>query len=218
MQQDTSLFEYSMEPWSHGLQAGVDEVGIGPLAGPVYAAAVILNPNRPIDGLADSKVIGKKQRSVLDTEIRQFALAWAIGRASASEVDELNVLRASHLAMQRAVERLSHTPDMVLVDGNKKPAMAYPVTAIVKGDGRVPQISAASILAKVARDTEMIELDRQFPGYGFARHKGYPTKQHFAALEALGACAIHRRSFAPVKAIDAKGTQVSQIDLLGGAA
>ena len=180
-----------MEPWARGLQAGVDEVGIGPLAGPVYAAAVILNPTRSIDGLNDSKVLNKKRRESLCGEIKRVSIAWCIGRASVGEVDQLNVLRASHLAMQRAVDGLSHTPDMVLVDGNKKPPLAYPVMAIVRGDGRVPQISAASILAKVARDAEMVELDEKFPGYGFAQHKGYPTKKHVAALQHLGACDQH---------------------------
>ena len=141
-----------MEPWARGLQAGVDEVGIGPLAGPVYAAAVILNPTRSIDGLNDSKVLNKKRRESLCGEIKRVSIAWCIGRASVGEVDQLNVLRASHLAMQRAVDGLSHTPDMVLVDGNKKPPLAYPVMAIVRGDGRVPADHLAGQQARVARD------------------------------------------------------------------
>lgn len=201
-----------MEPWAHGLQAGVDEVGIGPLAGPVYAAAVVLNPAHVIDGLNDSKALTKKKREVLAEEVRSKALSCSIAYASAQEVDELNVLRASHLAMQRAVDGLGHIPDMVLVDGNKKPPLPYPVMAIVRGDGRVPQISAASIVAKVARDKVMVELDEKFPGYGFAKHKGYPTKQHFTALEELGPCAIHRQSFAPVRAASTK--QADQLELL----
>ena len=201
-----------MEPWAHGLQAGVDEVGIGPLAGPVYAAAVVLNPAHVIDGLNDSKALTKKKREVLAEEVQIKALSCSIAYASAREVDELNVLRASHLAMQRAVDGLGHIPDMVLVDGNKKPPLPYPVMAIVRGDGRVPQISAASIVAKVARDKVMVELDEKFPGYGFAKHKGYPTKQHFAALEELGPCAIHRQSFAPVRAASTK--QADQLELL----
>lgn len=201
-----------MEPWAHGLQAGVDEVGIGPLAGPVYAAAVVLNPAHVIDGLNDSKALTKKKREVLAQEVRSKALSCSIAYASAQEVDELNVLRASHLAMQRAVDGLGHIPDMVLVDGNKKPPLPYPVMAIVRGDGRVPQISAASIVAKVARDKVMVELDEKFPGYGFAKHKGYPTKQHFTALEELGPCAIHRQSFAPVRAASTK--QADQLELL----
>ncbi|NKB97525.1 MAG: ribonuclease HII [Pseudomonadales bacterium] len=199
-----------MEPWARGLQAGVDEVGIGPLAGPVYAAAVILNPTRSIEGLNDSKVLSKKRRESLCKEIKNASLAWCVGRASVGEVDQLNVLRASHLAMQRAVNGLTHTPDMVLVDGNKKPPLAYPVMTIVRGDGRVPQISAASIIAKVARDAEMVDLDEQFPGYGFAQHKGYPTKKHFSALQNLGACDVHRQSFAPVRAVN----DAAQPDLL----
>lgn len=202
-----------MEPWSNGLQAGVDEVGIGPLAGPVYAAAVILDPAHPIDGLADSKTLSHKRRARLEAEIKERSIAWQLGRASAAEVDKMNVLRASHLAMQRAVENLGYTPDMVLVDGNKKPPLGYPVIAIVRGDGRVPQISAASILAKEARDAEMIALDARYPGYGFARHKGYPTRQHVAALKELGVTPEHRRSFAPVRTLSGLMDE-SQLDLL----
>ena len=201
-----------MEPWSNGLQAGVDDVGIGPLAGPVYAAAVILDPSHPIDGLADSKRLSQKRRAGLEAEIKEWSIAWQLGRATVAEVDEMNVLRASHLAMQRAVENLGYTPDMVLVDGNKKPALGYPVVAIVHGDGRVPQISAASILAKEARDAEMIALDACYPGYGFARHKGYPTRAHVAALKELGATPAHRRSFAPVRAL-CESVDESQLDL-----
>ena len=187
--------------WLHGLQAGVDEVGIGPLAGAVVAAAVILDPARPIESLTDSKQLNETKRVELDAEIRQKALTWALGRAEVEEVDRYNVLRASHLAMQRAVSGLSIEPQAVLVDGNKVPKVGLPAVAIVKGDQRVPQISAASIIAKVARDAEMTRLDGEYPGYGFARHKGYPTKAHFKALAELGPSAVHRKSFAPVEAL-----------------
>lgn len=195
------------------MQAGVDEVGIGPLAGPVYAAAVVLDPARPITGLQDSKRLSSKQRESLAQNIKTACLSWSLGRASVAEVDRLNVLRASHLAMQRAVEGLSHRPDAVLVDGNKKPPLSYPVSAIVRGDGRVPQISAASILAKVARDEEMIRLNERYPGYGFASHKGYPTRQHVAALQELGVSAAHRQSFAPVRAAINQVLKTTQMDL-----
>ena len=202
-----------MEPWSHGLQAGVDEVGIGPLAGPVYAAAVVLDPARPISGLRDSKRLSSKRRTSLAQEIKRACLSWSLGRASVAEVDRLNVLRASHLAMQRAVDGLSRRPDAVLVDGNKKPPLGYPVSAIVRGDGRVPQISAASILAKVARDQEMVRLNARYPGYGFASHKGYPTKQHVAALNDLGVSAAHRQSFAPVRAVLNQALKATPLNL-----
>jgi ribonuclease HII len=181
------------------LIAGVDEVGRGPLAGPVVTAAVILDGNNPIAGLTDSKKLSEQRREELAEEIRQKAVAWSLGRAEAHEIDELNILQATLLAMQRAVAGLSPQPDYVLVDGNRCPVFHCPAKAIVKGDLYVAQISAASIIAKVARDKEMVELDKQFPGYGLYRHKGYPTRVHIAALEKLGITAIHRRSYAPVK-------------------
>ncbi len=181
------------------LIAGVDEVGRGPLAGPVVAAAVILDETRPIEGLADSKVLSATRREELAHLIRERALCWALGRAEVEEIDQLNILRASLLAMKRAVEALSLPPELVLVDGNQAPELGYPVQTIVRGDALVPAISAASILAKVARDAEMCELDRRFPGYDFSRHKGYPTSMHIDALKKLGICPIHRRSFAPVR-------------------
>ncbi|EIJ41295.1 ribonuclease HII [Beggiatoa alba B18LD] len=182
------------------LVAGVDEVGRGPLAGAVVAAAVILNPEKPIIGLADSKVLSEKRRLILADEIREQALAWALGRAEVEEIDAINILQASLLAMQRAVAQLGVTPQLVLVDGNKCPILPYPTQAIVQGDKTVPAISAASILAKVVRDQEMVELDKQYPLYGLAQHKGYPTKAHLLALQQHGVSPIHRRSFAPVKA------------------
>ena len=195
------LFGADQQPWTQGLQAGVDEVGIGPLAGPVYAAAVLLDPAQPIEGLHDSKVLTAKKREMLALEIQEKAQSWAIAQASVEEIDRLNILRASHLAMQRAVNNLAVRPHMIYVDGNKAPHMELPVVAVVQGDKRIPQISAASIIAKVARDTAMANLDEQFPGYGFAKNKGYPTKQHFAALKSIGATTVHRRSFAPVRAV-----------------
>lgn len=179
--------------------AGVDEVGRGPLAGPVVAAAVILDPNRPIEGLDDSKRLTATRRSALEPIIQDCALAWALGRAEVEEVDQLNVLMASMLAMQRAVAALSEVPSHVLVDGNRTPALPCPATAIIGGDGKVAAIAAASILAKVARDREMIEHEAGYPGYGFARHKGYPSAEHLAALMALGPTPLHRKTFAPVR-------------------
>ncbi len=179
--------------------AGVDEVGRGPLAGPVVAAAVILDPNRPIEGLMDSKKISEKKRERLALEIREKALAWALGRAEVEEIDRINILQASLLAMKRAVEQLQPAPDLALIDGNRCPALACSAEAIIKGDETVAVISAASIIAKVARDQEMVELDAQYPGYGLARHKGYPTKMHIEALQVQGVSCIHRRSFGPVK-------------------
>ncbi|ACT07973.1 Ribonuclease H [Dickeya chrysanthemi Ech1591] len=179
--------------------AGVDEVGRGPLVGAVVTAAVILDPNRPIVGLADSKTLSEKRRLALYDEIREKALAWSLGRAEPEEIDTLNILHATMLAMQRAVAALPVTPDFVLIDGNRCPALPMPSQAVVKGDSRVAEISAASILAKVTRDREMEVLDRQFPEYGFAQHKGYPTAYHLEKLATLGATLHHRRSFAPVK-------------------
>ncbi len=180
--------------------AGVDEVGIGPLAGSVVACAVILDPQRPIEGLGDSKTLSEKRRIVLAAEINERALSVSIGRASVDEIDQLNVLQASHLAMQRALAGLSVTPDHVLVDGNKVPEVPYSIEAIVQGDKTVAAISAASIVAKVTRDAELMALAEAYPGYGFESHKGYPTAQHRKALKLLGPCPAHRRSYAPVRA------------------
>ncbi|NCC27758.1 MAG: ribonuclease HII [Gammaproteobacteria bacterium] len=181
--------------------AGVDEAGRGPLAGPVSAAAVILDPARPIPGLDDSKKLTPARRDALDLEIRERALAWSIAWASAQEIDRINILQASMLAMQRAVAALSIRPRRVLVDGNRCPDVGCEARAVIGGDGLVPSIGAASILAKVARDRLMCELDRTFPGYGFAGHKGYPTRTHIEALRRLGPCPEHRRSFGPVRAL-----------------
>lgn len=178
---------------------GVDESGRGPLAGPVFAACVILDPQHRIEGLADSKTLTKAQRDVLTVAIKAHSLDWAIGTASVREIDCLNILQASLLAMKRAVEGLSFRPTHVLVDGTHGPRLRYPVTTIIRGDSLVPEISAASILAKTARDAEMTTLHRRFPLYGFDRHKGYCTQQHLAALKIHGVSAVHRRSFAPVR-------------------
>lgn len=179
--------------------AGVDEVGRGPLAGPVVAAAVILDPQNPIDGLMDSKKLTEARREALSKVIKQCALAWSLGRAEVEEIDRINILQASLLAMQRAVAGLAVRPDKALVDGNKLPKLDCPAEAIVKGDSKIPAISAASIIAKVARDTEMLELDAKYPGYGLAKHKGYPTKLHIQALSELGVSPIHRLSYRPVR-------------------
>lgn len=181
------------------LLCGVDEAGRGPLAGPVYAAAVILDPARPIAGLADSKVLSAPRRLELAGQIRLHALAWAVASASVAEIDAINILQASLLAMRRAVEQLDVAPSEVLIDGKQCPLVAYPARAVVKGDSTIPAISAASILAKTARDAEMLRLHRLFPQYGLDRHKGYPTTAHLAALEQYGVCEIHRRSYAPIR-------------------
>jgi ribonuclease HII len=180
------------------LLAGVDEVGRGPLAGAVVACAVILDPEKPVSGLNDSKKINQKKRERLSNEIKANALAWSLGRAEVEEIDELNILKASLLAMKRAVELLKIEPKLVVVDGQYTPDIEHEKIAIIKGDSLVPAISAASIIAKVARDNEMIKFDEVYPGYGFSSHKGYPTKQHIESLEKLGITEIHRRSFAPV--------------------
>ncbi|ELY4127164.1 ribonuclease HII [Cronobacter malonaticus] len=185
-------------PHTH-LVAGVDEVGRGPLVGAVVTAAVILDPLKPIVGLADSKKLSEKRRLELFDEIKEKAIAWSLGRAEPHEIDELNILHATMLAMQRAVAGLAVTPEYVLIDGNRCPALPMPSMAVVKGDSRVAEISAASILAKVTRDAEMAELDLTFPQYGFAQHKGYPTAFHLERLAEHGATAHHRRSFAPVR-------------------
>lgn len=193
------MFDY---PKDYRLIAGVDEVGRGPLVGAVVTAAVILDPNNPIEGLADSKKLSEKKRLALAAEIKQKALAWALGRAEAEEIDKLNILQASLLAMTRAVQALPIRPQFVLLDGNKIPNdLDIPAQAVVKGDSLVAEISAASILAKVARDQEMEELDRQYPEYAFAQHKGYPTKLHLEKLTALGPLPQHRHSFAPVRKV-----------------
>ncbi len=191
-----------MEPFNYpqaNFIAGVDEVGRGPLIGAVVTAAVILHPSKPIQGLADSKVLSEKKRMKLYDEIIDKALAWSIGRAEPVEIDQLNIYHATLLAMQRAVLSLSVLPDFVLVDGNRCPELPMPSQAIIKGDSRVAEISAASILAKVTRDRELIELDKHYPGYGLAKHKGYPTAEHLDKLMTLGVTPHHRRSFAPVK-------------------
>ena len=182
------------------LTAGVDEAGRGPLAGPVFAAAVILDPARPIVGLADSKKLSPNRRERLAAEIRVKAWAWALGWADVAEIDRINILQASLLAMRRAVMALSVMPERALVDGNRCPMLTCPSQAIIRGDSSVPAISAASILAKVARDAAMRELHDRYPQYGFARHKGYPTVAHIAALHRHGPCPEHRRFFAPVAA------------------
>ncbi|MCK9780647.1 ribonuclease HII [Proteus vulgaris] len=181
------------------LIAGVDEVGRGPLVGAVVTAAVILNPANPIKGLTDSKKLTEKKRNALYDEIKEKALCWAIGRAEPEEIDELNILWATMKAMERAVAGLSMTPDMVLIDGNRCPKLPMASQAVIKGDSLVQEISAASILAKVTRDREMEELDKLYPDYGFAKHKGYPTVFHMEKLALLGATPYHRKSFAPVK-------------------
>lgn len=183
------------------LLCGVDEAGRGPLCGPVVAAAVILDPARPIAGLADSKKLSEKRRNALAIEIREKALAWCIAEASVAEIDRLNILHATMLAMQRAVAGLSVVPARVQVDGNRCPRLDVPCEAVVKGDSLVAEISAASILAKTARDALLVELDRRYPQYGLAGHKGYPTAAHLAALKAHGACEIYRTSFGPVRDI-----------------
>ena len=183
------------------LICGVDEAGRGPLVGAVYTAAVILDPARPIAGLADSKVLSEAKREALAEEIRAKALAWCIARADAAEIDRVNIFQATMLAMVRAVDGLAIVPDKVLIDGNKVPkTLRPPAEAIVKGDAKVAEISAASILAKTARDAEMVALDQLHPQYGFARHKGYPTPEHLAAIIEHGVLPEHRRSFAPVRA------------------
>lgn len=183
------------------LICGVDEAGRGPLAGAVFAAAVILDPNNPIQGLADSKKLSAQRREQLEVIIKERALAWAIAYANAEEIDRLNILQATLLAMQRAVAGLTIRPARTLVDGNRCPRLDMETQAIVKGDATVAEISAASILAKTARDAEMRLLHERFPHYGFAQHKGYPTPAHLAALQRYGACPEHRRSFAPVAQI-----------------
>ena len=188
-------------PLEGHLLAGVDEAGRGPLAGDVVAAAVILDPARPVPGLRDSKKLSAARREALAGQIRERALAWAVARASVSEIDEFNILQAALLAMHRAVRALEPQPLEVLVDGNRLPRWRYVSQPVVGGDDRVPAIAAASILAKVQRDRELVDLERQYPGYGFAAHKGYPTASHLEALRTLGVTPVHRRSFGPVRAL-----------------
>ena len=181
------------------LIAGVDEVGRGPLCGDVVTAAVILDPNKPIEGLTDSKKLSEKKREALFDIIKQDALAWCVARASVDEIDELNILHATMLAMQRAVSGLKIKPNYVLVDGNRCPNFGIRTQAVIKGDLLVAEISAASILAKVTRDREMVELDKLYPQYGLAKHKGYPTKDHLRAIEEHSVNHLYRKSFAPIK-------------------
>lgn len=181
-----------------GLVCGIDEAGRGPLAGPVVAAAVILDPARPIAGLNDSKKLSEKKRDALAILIRERAIAWAVAEATVEEIDRLNILHATMLAMQRAVAGLSVRPTSAMVDGNRCPKLEIPAEAIVKGDGKIASIAAASILAKTVRDAGMLVLHAQYPQYAFDRHMGYPTAAHFAALEEHGASPVHRRSFGPV--------------------
>lgn len=185
---------------ANDLIAGVDEAGRGPLAGPVVAAAVILDPRKPIAGLADSKKLTEKQRERLFNEIRLNAFAWSVARARVTEIDDINILQASLVAMQRAVARLAIQPQLVLVDGNQCPIFPCEARAIVRGDQTEQSISAASIVAKVLRDRLMVMLDRKYPGYGFAKHKGYPTASHMDALQQIGPSRVHRLTFAPVAA------------------
>ncbi|WP_299256395.1 ribonuclease HII [uncultured Kushneria sp.] len=188
-------------PYQGWRLAGVDEVGRGPLIGTVVACAVILDPERPIEGLMDSKKMTPKRREVLDRLIRERALAVSLGEATSGEIDTLNIHHATHLAMRRAIDGLSITPEYLLVDGNRLPGHRLPGQAVVKGDGRVAAIAAASIVAKVARDAQMHALDARHPEYGFAAHKGYPTRAHLEALARLGPLPEHRRSFRPVRAL-----------------
>lgn len=188
-------------PIDIGLIAGVDEVGRGPLCGDVVTAAVILDPKQPIDGLADSKKLTEKKREYFFDIIKERALAWSIARASVDEIDQFNILYATMLAMQRAIAGLVIQPNLVLVDGNRAPNFGVPTQTVIKGDSLVAEISAASIIAKVTRDREMLELDRIYPQYGLAKHKGYPTKTHIAAIQQYGVNHIYRKSFAPVKQI-----------------
>jgi len=183
------------------LIAGVDEVGLGPLAGPVMAGVVILDSAYPIDGLADSKLLTAKRREALCEIIQNNCIAWAIGRAEVEEIDQINILQASLLAMQRAINALKVKPDHIQVDGKFCPKVRYSIEAIIDGDNLIPAISAASIVAKVIRDREMVAYDKIYPQYGFAEHKGYGTKQHLLALKKFGITLIHRRSFAPVRSL-----------------
>jgi len=194
--QTLSLFDYAGE-----IICGVDEAGRGPLAGPVFAAAVILDPQRPIDGLRDSKKLSEMARDSLALHIKRSSLAWAIASCTEQEIDELNILQASMLAMRRAVESLATLPTLALIDGNRCPVMTIRSEAIIKGDDKVPAISAASILAKTARDAALMILHDSYPNYGFDRHKGYPTALHLERLQLHGVSPVHRRTYAPVRAL-----------------
>jgi ribonuclease HII len=201
LSEDEFDYEQFQRVYSGHLFAGVDEAGRGPIAGPVIAAAVILDPNRPIVGLADSKKISEKKREKLYEEIVSSSLSFAIASASVEEIDELNILHASLLAMKRAVEALNPLAEFALIDGNRCPNLSIPCDFVIKGDSKVACISAASILAKVTRDREMVKLDKIYPGYGLAKHKGYPTKAHIDALSKNGINKIYRRSFKPVSSL-----------------
>jgi ribonuclease HII len=197
-----SLFDYASE-----VICGVDEAGRGPLAGPVYAAAVILDPVRPIDGLRDSKKLTAARRDELAIEIKTYALAWAIAKCSEREIDTLNILQASMLAMRRAIKGLTLAPTLALIDGNRCPVISIRSEAIIQGDDKVPAISAASILAKTARDAALVKLHKRYPHYGFDQHKGYPTELHLERLRMHGVSPVHRKSYAPVRALLAVADQ-----------
>jgi ribonuclease HII len=199
---ELSLFDYTSE-----VICGVDEAGRGPLAGPVYAAAVILDPARPIDGLRDSKKLTEAKRDELATQIKAQALAWAIAKCTESEIDRLNILQASMLAMRRAIKALKVAPTLALIDGNRCPVIPIKSEAIIQGDDKVPAISAASILAKTARDAALIKLHKRYPHYGFDQHKGYPTELHLERLRLHGVSPVHRRSYAPVRLLLAASAQ-----------
>ncbi len=194
----TDLFDDQMLMDSGDLIAGVDEAGRGPLAGAVYAAAVILDPNEPIEGLRDSKKLTEKERERLAVEIKEKAIAWSVADATVEEIEEMNILKATMLAMRRAVLGLAVEPKLVLVDGNRLPELPYPANAIVKGDDKIAAISAASIIAKTTRDHRMMELEELYPGYGFAKHKGYGVEAHIDAIKKLGVCPEHRKTFEPI--------------------
>lgn len=198
---DVSLSLFSIEAAQHELVCGVDEAGRGPLAGPVFAAAVILDPEHPIDGLRDSKKLSESQRTLLAEQIKSKALAWSIAQCSVEEIDTLNILHASMLAMRRAVEGLAVQPSLALIDGNRCPVMPVRSEAIVKGDDKVPAISAASILAKTARDDLLLLLHETYPHYGFNQHKGYPTALHLERLKLHGVSPVHRKSYGPVRSL-----------------
>jgi ribonuclease HII len=200
-QSSQSALLFSLDDYEGEIICGVDEAGRGPLAGPVMAAAVILDPAHPIEGLRDSKKLSEAQRDALAIEIKKHALAWAVAEASEKEIDDLNILQASMLAMRRAVEALKVTPSLALIDGNRCPVMAVRSEAIVKGDDKVPAISAASILAKTARDHALAKLHIEYPHYAFDQHKGYPTALHLARLKEFGVSPVHRKSYAPVRAL-----------------
>ncbi len=202
---DTNLSLFALDDYAGEIICGVDEAGRGPLAGPVFAAAVILDPARPIVGLRDSKKLSEASREALALEIKDRAIAWAIAECSEDEIDQLNILHASMLAMRRAVESLQSVPTLALIDGNRCPVMAIRSEAIVKGDDKVPAISAASILAKTARDAALLVLHEQYPHYAFDQHKGYPTALHLERLRLHGVSPVHRKSYAPVRALLAGG-------------